>query len=93
MTTGGPAHNSELVRLDCHAMATGEARERGPCPYDGVAHVEYRAINDVNLGAESVIDADGKDTVGKEVTSLGGSNGGLGEGHVATAVDHESWRS
>lgn len=62
-------------------------------PVEGVADVGHWAVQDVHFGAESIVDADGKQAVVEEKLRLLRSYVFAGKHDVASAVDHESCKT
>ena len=60
-----------------------------PGPFQSVADVGHGAVDDIDLGAQPVVNADGKKTVIEQVPSLLPTNVFPGEHYVTTAVYHE----
>ena len=57
-----------------------------------IAYVLDRAVDEADLGTESVIDADGQHVVGEEVGGLILADCFSGKRHVPAAMDHKRYK-
>lgn len=89
VAAGGPPDGEHLGRVHGDAARACDGGQLVPDPGQGVADVGDGARDQVDLGAEAVVDADGEVAVVEEELGLVGTDGAAREGHVAAAVDHE----
>ena len=89
MPTRRPANHDDLLLVHHDPSASYNSLQTRLCPGVRVAYVLDRAVDEVDLGTESVIDADGQDVVGEEVGGLIWADSFPGKRHVPAAMDHK----
>ena len=89
MPPSRPANDDYLLLVEHDPSASYNSLQPCLCPGIGVAYVLDGTIDEVDLRAEPVIDADGQHVVGEKVGSLIRSDRFSGKRHVSAAMDHK----
>ena len=87
-----PANDDYFLLVDHDPSASDNSLQLCLRPGIGIAYVLDSTINEVDLRAQPVIDANGQHVVGEKVGSLIGSDRLPGKRHVSPAMDHKRYK-